>query len=170
VRGRAYFASKERVMLRFGFKGLVVAVFVMVFVAGTMGVSEGQLVTGDYCWTVRVTQDEEGAVTVPAMTVKFHITVLDPTNVVMAGKVNVAGDDPFTIMGVGTVMGANLVANLTTSQIHGDGWRDTGVMRATIKASDLSGTFYEIGHDFDTASRGFDQRYTSGRLVPRKCP
>ena len=53
----------------------------------------------------------------------------------------------------------------TLTQAHTDGWMDTGINRTKLNLATMTGTFYEVGHDFNTVNRTFDNtRYTAGTV------
>ena len=55
---------------------------------------------------------------------------------------------------------------MTTTQNHPDGWRDTGINQTRLNLSTMQGTFYEIGHDYNTLNGAFDNsRYTAGTVT-----
>jgi hypothetical protein len=127
---------------------------------------------GQATWTVTINEDETGPITRPSITMTGAISKLGPNYYLFQGVVPVPDDNPFFLAGAGTLVtlpgGTNptLVLTLNTSQLHTDSDRDTGVMHVEINPSDLSGTFYEVGHDFDTNNRpnGFSETYTAGTL------
>ena len=53
-----------------------------------------------------------------------------------------------------------------TGQTH----NDSGVMHVSIDKSSQSGTFYDIGSDFDIAARTVGHRYTFGTLTLKGSP
>ena len=72
--------------------------------------------------------------------------------------------------GLGFLNGNALEFTLSESQQHTDTWHDSGVMHVSIDKTTQGGTFYDIGHDFNTApppppGRVFDERYTAGTLA-----
>ncbi len=81
------------------------------------------------------------------------------------GYVTSGTDGPFVISGSGFLMGNTLIFTCSESQEHTGVNRDGGVMHVTINKNDFSGTFYDIGHDFDTGQATFNSRYTSGTLA-----
>jgi hypothetical protein len=131
---------------------------------------------GETTWTVTINERETGPITPFNITMTGAISKLGPNNYYLfQGVVQVppeAQDKPFFLSGGGTMVtfpGAQtptLVLTLNTSQLHVDSNRDTGVMHVEINPSNLSGTFYEVGHDFnrDPNSRSFSQRFTAGSL------
>ena len=155
-----------------GFRGAVFAVFTMMLISGIAGSSSAAIVEEDYCWNIKITKDVFGAVNPPIIKlVKFHITPLgNGATLAMTGQVNVAGDNPLYLMGIATVGSTSIIANLTTSQIHTDNWRDTGVLRVTLSRTTLNGAFYEVGNDFQQASLTPGIHFASGVLTSRTCP
>lgn len=86
------------------------------------------------------------------------------------GYVTSDTDGPFIISGSGFLMNDTLIFTCSESQQHTGVGRDGGVMHISINKSDLSGSFYDIGHDFDTEQGTFNSRYTAGTLVRSGAP
>jgi hypothetical protein len=80
------------------------------------------------------------------------------------------GDGPFVLAGGGNLLNNKLYMTLTTSQLHSDNNRDTGVMHVEINPADLSGSFYEIGHDYDRGTTFFSERFTAGTIIRTGAP
>ena len=88
------------------------------------------------------------------------------------GFVQIPGDNPFFLAGSGTLIGSTLVLTLNTSQTargypqpSSSSIAIPAIMHVEINPSDLSGTFYEVGHDFD---RGV--QYFSGAKIHCRHP
>lgn len=160
---------------QFWFRRAALVVFTMLLVVSAASVSEAVFGEGDFCWTVKITQTEQGPVAIPGMLGKFHIKSLDPATFVMTGLVTVPGDNPFILTGTAAKIGTKIFANLVGTQDHkvdqgGGLWRDMDIVRATIDSATLSGTIFGVGDSFDRSTRVFDQMYSSGTLTPRACP
>jgi len=122
---------------------------------------------GKTTWTATITDDTQGHVGIQ-FTVTGGISKVGDEFYLFQGYVTIEGDGPFIMSGSGVMVGTELIFTLSESQKHTDNtWRDGGVMHVTINTSDQSGTFYDIGHDFNTdpGSRNFDSRYTAGDLT-----
>ncbi|RJR32877.1 MAG: hypothetical protein C4567_17675 [Deltaproteobacteria bacterium] len=128
-----------------------------------------QVVPDDLCLKVIITESEDGPLPAP---VKFnmivHLFTINAQHFTIWGKVSVPKDGASYVGGTGILEGNVLTMNLTTSQKHVSAWRDTGVMQVKFNISTMRGNWYEVGHDFDTANRVFDERYSAGIVV--KCP
>ena len=149
--------------------------FTVLLLVSAASVGEAAFGAGDFCWTVKITQNEGGAVTMPGMLVKFHIKSLDTNTFVMTGIINVTGDNPFILTGTATKVGTKIYANLVGTQDHkleetGGLWRDMDIMRVTIDSGTLSGSLFGVGDSFDRTTRVFDPMYASGTLTPKACP
>ena len=160
---------------QFCFRMAALVVFTMLLVVSAASFSEAAFGAGDLCWTVKITQDDEGPVTMPGMLVKVHIKSLDTTTFVMTGVANVSGDNPFILTGTATKIGTKIYANLVATQDHkvnesGGLWRDMDIMRLTIDSDTLSGSIFGVGDSFDRTTRVFDPMYASGTLIPKACP
>lgn len=128
---------------------------------------------GQTTWTVTINETEIGPATPFSILMTGAISKLGTNYYLFQGVVTLppeAGDNPFFASGGGTMVtlpGAltpTLVLTLNTSQLHTNSNRDTGVMHVEINPANLSGTFYEVGHDFDRVQKNFSQRFTAGTL------
>jgi hypothetical protein len=120
---------------------------------------------GKVCLTSTVTARQTGPVTPQVVPILLDVTNLGANTYSVMGAVTPGGDQPFVVAGTGTVIGGDLYLNMTTTQTHADGWMDTGINQTRLNLSTLQGTFYEIGHDFNTANGQFDvSRYTAGTV------
>lgn len=148
---------------------LVMFAFLAVSISVAPPVS-AQVIPDNVCLLVTITENEAGPLPTPFQKVKMnvHLASDNAKHFTIWGKVIVSGDAPFYVGGTGILESTTLTMNLTSSQRHTDGWRDTGVMQVKYNISTLKGTFYEIGHDFDTVNHVFDERFTAGSL--RQCP
>lgn len=122
---------------------------------------------GKSTWTATITDSTKGGIG-ETFTITGGISKVGDEFYLFQGYVTPETDGPFVISGSGFMMGNNLVFTMSESQEHTDStWRDSGVMHVTLDKGTLSGTFYDIGLDFnpDAGSRTFDQRYTAGTLA-----
>jgi hypothetical protein len=123
---------------------------------------------GKTTWTVTITDDTTPSKIGATFTLTGGVSKVGDEFYLFQGYVTAGTDGPFIITGSGVLIGNNLVFTLTESQKHTDStWRDGGVMHVEIDKTSQSGTFYDIGHDFNTnaGSRVFDERYTAGTLT-----
>ncbi len=125
-----------------------------------------QSYVGRLCLVSTVTERQAGPVSPPEVfAVEVDVTNLGGTMYAVAGAVADLPDQPALITGIATVMGGEMYMNMTLTQVHNDGWMDTGINRTRLNLATMAGTFYEIGHDFNTANRTFDNtRYTAGTV------
>jgi hypothetical protein len=124
---------------------------------------------GRVCLASTVTERETGPVTPETFTVQYEAASLGGGFYAIAGRV-MTPDQPFIVTGIGTLVGSTLYINVTGTQSHSDGWRDTGVNQTRLDLATMTGTFYEIGRDFSRTTRQFDLRYTAGTLAATACP
>jgi hypothetical protein len=148
---------------------LVIMAAVWLLLLGAPGQAAAQFL-GQSTWTVSIAQDEKGPVSNKSFTMTGAVTRLGGTYYAMQGYVILPDDGPFMLAGGGVLIGEALFLTLTTSQLHTDSpWRDTGVMQVQLNKTTLSGTFYEVGHDFRADSSGpspvFDSRFTAGTVT-----
>ena len=119
---------------------------------------------GKVCIVSTVTTRQSGPVTPQVIPIQLDATNLGANVYAVSGAVT-TGESPFVLTGTAIVVGGDLYFNMTTTQQHPDGWRDTGVNQTRLNLSTMQGTFYEIGHDFSTATGTFDNsRYTAGTV------
>ena len=133
-----------------------------------------QAFIGNYCWNFTITDTTVTGTVVPSTFVmRSDITAMGGNSYTLIGHVNVAGDNPFTLSGFGHVIGTTLYLDLSGSQSHATGgWRDTSAIHATIDVSTYTGTFYDIGNDYNAVTRVPDStRYTAGTVaLSSSCP
>ena len=119
---------------------------------------------GETTWTVTITSSSDdnppeaitltgGISRVNSSYYLFQGYVLDPNSL----------DPPVILSGSGVVIDNNLILTLKVSQDHPSGWRDTGVLRATLNRTTLNGTFYEVHTDL-SPDRTYDEGYNIGTL------
>lgn len=129
---------------------------------------------GRYCWNITVTDTTVTGMVIPTTFVfTSDIVNMGGVSFALTGYITNPGDNPAMYGGVGHIVGNTLYLNLTGSQNHlSGGWRDTSVFHAEIDPSSLSGTFYEVGNDFNATTRSRDSgRYTAGSIaLAPACP
>lgn len=125
-----------------------------------------QSYVGKVCLVSTVIERQAGPVTTPEVfAVEVDVTNLGGTMYAIAGAVADPPDQPALITGIATVIGGEMYMNMTLTQTHTDGWMDTGINRTRLNLATMAGTFYEVGHDFNTVNRTFDNtRYTAGTV------
>lgn len=118
---------------------------------------------GKVCMIVTVTTRDQGPVTPERFAVEFEVSNLGGSTYSAAGSFPSSTGEPMVATGIATVVGGDIFFNMVITEAHADGWRDTGINRARLSLATMTGTFYEIGHDYNTVSRTYDQtRYTAG--------
>lgn len=125
---------------------------------------------GKLCTVNTLTTREEGPVTPRVFVVELDVTNLGGTTYSVAGGVVAPPDEPMVVTGHATLVGNDLYFNMIVTQAHADGWLDTGINRTRLNLSTLTGTFYEIGHDYNPSSRTYEQiRYSAGTVQLSAC-
>jgi hypothetical protein len=127
---------------------------------------------GETTWTVTVNERETGSVTPQVISMTGAISKLGTNYYLFQGSVQMQGDNPFIVAGGGSIVNGTLYLNLATTQKHTDNqdsgtnsYRDTGTMHVEITdLTNLSGTFYEVQHDFDRVSKTFSEGFTAGTV------
>lgn len=120
---------------------------------------------GKVCLISTVTVRQTGPVAPQVIPMQLDVTNLGASTYSVMGAVTATGDQPFVVANTATIIGGDLYFNMTTTQAHSDGWMDTAVHQARLNLSTMQGTFYEIGHDYNTANGQFDvNRYSAGTV------
>ena len=128
-----------------------------------------QTFSGNMCFDMRITEDEDGPVN-KAITAKMHAVALDQIQSTVSGVVQVPNDGLFVTTGMAIVQGKLIFINLTGTQTHlTEPWRDSAIMQIRLIATTMKGTFWTIGHDFNTADGIFDSTYASGTIAKVAC-
>lgn len=128
--------------------------------------SMAQSYVGKVCAVNTLTTRDQGPVTPVVFVMEFDVTNLGGTTYSVAGGLLAPPDEPVVATGHATLVGNELYFNLIVTQAHADGWVDTGINRTRLSLSTLTGTFYEIGHDYNTGTRTYDQnRYSAGTVA-----
>ncbi|HIJ90409.1 MAG: hypothetical protein OEV89_06545 [Desulfobulbaceae bacterium] len=128
---------------------------------------------GRSCWNVTITDTTVENMPVPTtLVMTTDIVNMSETTYSLTGYVTNSGDSPAMYGGVGQIIGNTIYLSLTGSQAHlTGGWRDSSVFHGELSLSNLSGTFYEVGNDFNATTRASDNgRYTAGTISVATCP
>lgn len=128
---------------------------------------------GRVCVVSTLTTRDVGPVTPEVKRIEFDVTHLGGSMYALAGGLIVPPGEPVVSTGLATVVGNDLYFNTTVTVAHADGWVDTGINRTRLSLSSMTGTFYEIGHDYNTITRTYDQnRFSAGtvQLSMSACP
>jgi hypothetical protein len=131
---------------------------------------------GKVCLTFTITERQTGPVTEQPVASQLDVTNLGGNMYAVVGSLPAADQSqPLVVSGHATVIGSELYFNMTATLHHPDsyGWQDTGINQTRLNVSTMTGTFYEIGHDFGRLTRQFDNsRYTGGSasLSLAACP
>ncbi|PKN28797.1 MAG: hypothetical protein CVU64_11440 [Deltaproteobacteria bacterium HGW-Deltaproteobacteria-21] len=147
---------------------LQIVSFMLILGLGFSNALAGSVVTylGKTTWTAKITQASDSKNIGGTFTVVGGITKVGDEFYAFQGYVTSDSDGPFVMSGSGFLMGTTLLFTLSESQEHTDNsWRDSGVMRVSMDQSTLNGTFYDIGLDYNTDTKMFDQRFSAGTLT-----
>lgn len=129
--------------------------------------AEGYL--GKVCLSSTVTERESGPVTEPSIVLAYEANHLGGGTYALSGSVNTP-EGPFIFTGFGHQAGSILYMNITSTQSHTTGWRDTAVQQAQLNLTNFTGTFYENGRDYNPGTGQWDNRYTAGKFSKTACP
>src|SRR5450759_5131695 len=118
-----------------------------------------QTFMGTFCWSTTITDSTVTGQVIPTtLIIKTDITNMGSnTSFTLIGNVAFPGDYPLTLTGFGQIIGSTLYMDLLGSQKHlNEAWRDTSSMHASLDTATFSGTFYDIGNDFNPMTRQAD--------------
>jgi len=134
-------------------------------IANALGASVNYL--GKTTWIATITDDTKPQHIGTTFTLTGGVSKVGDEFYLFQGYVIPGNEGPFIVSGSGVMIENTIFFTLSESQKHTDTWRDGGVMHVEIDKTTQGGTFYDIGHDFntDSGSRTFDQRYTAGTLA-----
>ena len=147
---------------------LQIVSFMLILGLGSSNALAGSAVTylGRTTWTGKITQANYSKNIGNTFTVVGGITRVGDEFYAFQGYVTAGTDGVVVLSGSGFLMGTTLLFTMSESQEHTDNsWRDSGVMRVSVDQSTLNGTFYDIGLDYDTSTKVFDQRFSAGTLT-----
>lgn len=129
---------------------------------------------GRYCWNLTITDTTVSGMAIPTtLVLNSDIVNMGGGSYTLIGHVTVTGDNPFTLSGFGHTIGNMLYLDMSGSQSHATGgWRDSSAVHAAINMSTLTGTFYDVGNDFNAVTRQTDStRYSAGTIaLAAACP
>jgi hypothetical protein len=130
---------------------------------------------GKTTWTVTITDHTDPSAIGQTFTLTGGISKVGDEFYLFQGYVTFIADDPIVLSGSGFQTGNTLIFTMCRSQGHNTGstqqyWRDGGVVRASIDKTTQNGSFYDIGHDFNTNTRAFRQRFTAATLTRTGAP
>lgn len=124
-----------------------------------------QTYMGKVCVVNTLTTRDEGPVTPEVFMMELDVTNLGGTTYSVAGGLVIPPDEPIVATGHATVVGNELYFNMIVTLVHADGWVDTGINRTRLSLSTLTGTFHEVGNDYNRVSRTYDHdRYSAGTV------
>lgn len=128
-------------------------------------VTWAQSYVGKVCMISTVTTRDQGPVAPERFVAEFDVTNLGGTTYSVAGALIALPDEPMVATGQATVVGGDLYFNIVATQVHADGWVDTSINRTRLSLATMTGTFHEIGHDYNRVTRTYDQnRYSAGTV------
>jgi hypothetical protein len=88
----------------------------------------------------------------------------------VSGVVQTPGDAPFVMTGMAVVQGKSIFINLIATQAHtAEPSRDSATMQIRLNAATMKGTFWTIGHDFNTEQPSFESTYSAGTIAKVDC-
>lgn len=144
-----------------------------VLISASNALAQDPSFMGKYCWNLTITDTTTDTPILSTFVLTTDIVKMGTASYSLIGYVTDPGDNPAIFSGVGQFIGSTLYLSLIGSQNHLiGGWRDSSVLHAEINTSTLSGTFYDVGNDFNATTRARDSsRYTAGTVeIATTCP
>ncbi|MEW6658595.1 MAG: hypothetical protein AB1424_08025 [Thermodesulfobacteriota bacterium] len=160
-------------------KKISVLTFAVLFILGLSIASplDATLVNylGKTTWLATITDHTTPSMIGQTFTITGGVSKVGDEFYLFQGYVTFAADDPIVLSGSGFQTGNTLIFTMCMSQNHTTGstqqyWRDGGVVRASMDKTSQDGTFYDIGHDFNTSTRTFRERFTAATLTRTGSP
>jgi hypothetical protein len=124
---------------------------------------------GETSWAITINESFPSPPPPFAITMTGAISRLAPNYYLFQGSVvppQEAQDNPIFLSGSGNILNGKLVLTLNATQLHPGDNRDTSILQVVLDPSDLSGTFYEVGHDYNRGEQKFMDRFTAGTIGP----
>lgn len=151
-----------------------ILIFFCILASASNALAQDPSFMGKYCWNATITDTTVSDMPIPSTFVlTTDIVKMGTASYSLIGYMTDTGDNPAIFSGVGQFIGSTLYLSLIGSQNHlTGGWRDSSVFHAEINTATLSGTFYEVGNDFNATTRARDStRYTAGTIeIAASCP
>lgn len=148
-------------------------IFFCILTSASSALAQDPSFMGKYCWNYTVTDTTTDLVLPATFVMTTDIVKMGTASYSLIGYLSVPDDNPVIFSGVGQFIGSTLYLSLIGSQNHlTGGWRDSSVFHAEINTSTLSGTFYDVGNDFNATTRARDSsRYSAGTIeLATTCP
>lgn len=152
-------------------KTILILFYILISASNTL--AQDPSFMGKYCWDLIITDDTTGLTLPATFILTTDIVKMGRASYSLIGYVTDSGDNPAIFSGVGQIIDSTLYLSLIGSQRHlNGGWRDSSVLHAEINTSTLSGTFYDVGNDFNATTRARDSsRYSAGTIeIATSCP
>lgn len=146
---------------------LVVAVLLL----ANGGAAWAEPLSGDYCYTVRILETEDGQADQRVL-LRLRSAALDNEMSGLHGYILQPGDNPIIVSGIANQVGTGAIyGDLNWTYIQKSTAKTrAGVMQLKLNATTRAGTFFLIYNKFNPADATFGSSYMAGTATPRTCP
>ena len=131
-------------------------------------VASAQEVSGTYCVTLNVTEDDDGPKN-ETVVFKMQFNPVKTGYGIVHSYFKPPDSGPIVMGGTYQSVGTSLFMNLMVTQKVSSSEREAEVVQVTINKSTLKGSFFSIGQEFDRSTRRYNQNYSSGTVTVKQC-
>ena len=119
---------------------------------------------GALCYRVHFTQRDLGYVD-ETFYQKIQVTRPTTKTCFIQSLAQPADDYPAVYTGM-CIFGDQIYLNMVGTQRHlNEPWADTEIMQVTLDKTSLNGDFYQVSHDYNTATGQLDDAYSVGTFT-----
>jgi hypothetical protein len=135
----------------------------------TTQVASAQEISGSYCVTLHVTEEEDGAEDETIVLKMMFTPVRTGYGTVHSYLKPPDSNGPIVIGGTYQSVGTSFFMNLMVTQKVSSSEREAAMVQAAVNKSTLKGTFFSIGQEFNRSTRRWHQDYSGGSIAMKKC-
>lgn len=137
--------------------------------------AEAQTFLGEFCWNITTTEKKAGPISSETLPVRMGVTYMGGVYYTLQGiSSGPEGQGPVVLGGTGIVQGTQVLLTLDSaydeSRSVTNPKRKISTFQMVLSASDLSGTYWDVGTNFNTSTRTFDNHYSAGTATFTTCP
>jgi hypothetical protein len=133
--------------------------------------AEAQTFLGEICWNITITEKDTGPIPPETIPARMGVTYMGGVYYTLQGIFSLP-EGPAVLEGTGIVQGSQVLItfNMTHDEIPFVTRRLTSTFHMVLSASNLSGTTWDVGIAFNTATRTFAPHYSAGTATFTSCP
>lgn len=133
--------------------------------------AEAQTFLGEFCWNITITEKETGPIPPETIPARMGVTYMGGVYYTLQGIAS-PPEGPVVLEGTGIVQGPQvlILLNMTHDEIGFETRHETSTFHMVLSASNLSGTTWDVGTNFNTSTRTFDNHYSAGTATFTACP